>query len=176
MSQLGASIPQTDNATINIDVAMIVRLLDRAIIEVVRSQSAPISGVRVADASRLESYLKEMESFVTWASRQPESDTPKSAPMVIKLDTPLALPAIENDAMWRVAQLLDTARFEVANSQSGGMPNGIKSQDKDRWMSYFADVRRFMGEHVAIVNPVDLPESSPRDPIQGLGRLGLSSD
>jgi len=168
-----SDLPMLENATVNVDVAMIVRLLDRSIVEVVRSQSSGISGVREADAARVGTYLDELDSFTDWSSRQPESDTPKSHPIVINLAVPLAVPPIENDSMWRLAQLLDTARYEVANSASARLPNGASKPDLVRWKSYYSDARRFMLEHVAKVTPVDLPESSPRNAMQGQGATGI---
>ena len=74
----GGALPILPNGSYNIHIAMLVRLIDRAIIEVTKSQSAPGSGVRSADVARIESYCDEMESFVNFSSRLPETDTPKS--------------------------------------------------------------------------------------------------
>jgi hypothetical protein len=169
----GGSLPILPNGTYNVHIAMMVRLIDRAIIEVTRSQSSPGSGVRSADADRIEQYMAEMESFVNFSSRLPETDTPKSHPLAVQFDQPLELPRIENDSMWLLSQMLDTMRIEVGQSASSRQPNGWWKPDLPRVTKYIEDVRTFMAQHVMKVTPVDVPESSPREQIQPTGRLGV---
>ncbi len=170
---MAESLPIVTNATYNIEVATIVRYLDRAIIEVVQSQSAPLSDSHAHDLTRLDSYLVNLHSFLTWAARQPESDTPKSHPIALTLPEAKVVPDIENDALWRVAQMLDTFRFEAVNSETSRRSNGVKAQDLSRWRSYLADVKAFIDDHIRIVQPIDYTESSPRALVQGQGALGV---
>lgn len=167
------SLPIVQNSTYNIEVATVVRYLDRAIIEVVQSQSAPLSDSHAHDLVRLDSYLLSLHSFLTWAARQPESDTPKSHPIALALPEPKKVPDIENDALWRVAQMLDTFRFEAVNSETSRRSNGVKVQDLARWHSYLADVKAFIDDHIRVVQPIDYTESSPRALVQGQGALGV---
>jgi hypothetical protein len=169
----GGSLPILENGSYNVHTAMLVRLIDRAIIEVTKSQSAPGSGVRSADVARIESYMDEMESFVNFSSRLPETDTPKSHPLPIQFDPPVSLPRIENDSMWLLAQMLDTMRIEVGQSASSRQPNGWWKPDLPRVKKYIEDVREFMSGHVQKVTPVDNPESSPRDLVQPRGAMGV---
>ena len=169
----GGSLPLLPNGSYNIHIAMLVRLIDRAIIEVTKSQSAPGSGVRSADVDRIASYMDEMESFVNFSSRLPETDTPKSHPLPIEFDPPLSLPRIENDSMWLLAQMLDTMRIEVGQSASSRQPNGWWKPDLPRVTKYIEDVRVFMSQHVQKVTPVDNPESSPREQVQPRGKMGV---
>jgi hypothetical protein len=169
----GGSLPILENGSYNVHIAMLVRLIDRAIIEVTKSQSAPGSGVRQADAERISSYMDEMESFVRFSSRLPETDTPKSHPLPVQFDAPVALPRIENDSMWLLAQMLDTMRIEVGQSASSRQPNGWWKPDLPRVQKYIEDVRVFMNEHVLKVTPVDNPESSPREQVQPRGKMGV---
>jgi hypothetical protein len=169
----GGSLPILENGSYNIHIAMLIRLIDRAIIEVTKSQSAPGSGVRQADADRIESYMNEMESFVNFSSRLPETDTPKSHPLAVQFDPPLSLPRIENDSMWLLAQMFDTMRIEVGQSASSRQPNGWWKPDLPRVLKYIDDVRVFMAQHVQKVTPVDVPESSPRENVQPRGKMGV---
>jgi len=169
----GGSLPILPNGSYNIHIAMLVRLIDRAVIEVTKSQSAPGSGVRSADVARIESYCDEMESFVNFSSRLPETDTPKSHPLPIEFDPPVVLPRIENDSMWMLAQMLDTMRIEVGQSASSRQPNGWWKPDLPRVKKYIEDIREFMANHVQKVTPVDNPESSPRELVQGRGAMGV---
>jgi hypothetical protein len=169
----GGSLPLLENGSYNIHIAMLVRLIDRAIIEVTKSQSAPGSGVRTADMDRIASYIDEMESFVNFSSRLPETDTPKSHPLPVQFDPPLSLPRIENDSMWLLAQMFDTMRIEVGQSASSRQPNGWWAPDLPRVKKYLDDVRVFMANHVAKVTPVDNPESSPRELVQPRGAMGV---
>lgn len=169
----GGSLPILPNGSYNIHIAMLVRLIDRAIIEVTKSQSAPGSGVRSADAARITSYMDEMESFVNFSSRLPETDTPKSHPLPIEFDPPVSLPRIENDSMWMLAQMFDTMRIEVGQSASSRQPNGWWKPDLPRVKKYIEDVREFMANHVLKVTPVDNPESSPRELVQPRGAMGV---
>lgn len=170
---VGGALPILENGAYNIHTAMLVRLIDRAIVEVTKSQSAPGSGMREADAARIESYMVEMESFVKFSQRLPETDTPKSHPLAIQYDPPIVLPRIENDSMWLLAQMLDTMRIEVGNSASARQPNGWWKPDLARVYKFIEDVRVFMNEHVLKVTPVDNPETSPRDLVQPRGTMGV---
>jgi hypothetical protein len=169
----GGSLPLLPNGSYNIHIAMMVRLIDRAIIEVTKSQSAPGSGVRSADVERIAAYMDEMESFVNFSSRLPETDTPKSHPLPIEFDPPLSLPRIENDSMWLLSQMLDTMRIEIGQSASSRQPNGWWKPDLPRVTKYIDDVRVFMSQHVQKVTPQDTPESSPREQIQPRGKMGV---
>lgn len=170
---MAESLPIIQNSTYNIEVATLVRYIDRAVIEVVQSQSAPLSDSHEHDLTRLDSYLVNINSFLNWASRMPESDTPKSHPIALTLPEPKKVPDIENDALWRVAQMLDTFRFEAVNSESSRRSNGVKVQDLARWKSYLTDIKSFMDDHIRVTHPADFPESTPRAMIQGQGALGV---
>ena len=117
-----STVAISPNCTLNVDVSMLVRMLDRCIVEVVKSQSSPLASVREADMVRFAAYINDLETFTDWAARMPQSDTPKSAPIQIQLDEPLPIPSIENDALWRLAQMLDkvkTARGEKVTDIEG---------------------------------------------------------
>lgn len=168
----GGTLPNLANGTYNIHVAMMVRLVDRAIVEVVGSQSAPGVGMRSADAIRIAQYMKELASFLAYSSKIPETDTPKSFPIAVQFDAPLVLPRIENDSMWLLAQMLDTMRVEIGNSASARIPNGWWTPDIPRITKYIDDVNRFMADHVMKAAGSDYPESSPRDLMLDRGQMG----
>jgi hypothetical protein len=161
------------NQTANLHVAMIVRLLDRVVKEVCESQSSPLTGTRLADYSRIDQYLTELESFTDFANKLPEADYPKSHPLPVQLNEPMKVPAMDNDSLWLLAQLVDTARFEVANSNSSRSPSGFVPADYVRWTQYYSDIRRLVKEHMKVATPTDKPESTPTYPLPAKGALGV---
>ena len=161
------------NTTANLHVAMVVRLLDRVVKEVCDSQSSPLTGTRIADYARIDQYMTELESFTEFANKLPEADYPKSHPQPVALDPAMKIPPMDNDSLWLLAQLVDTARFEVANSNSSRSPSGFLPGDYDRWTSYYSDIRRLVSEHMKKATPTDKPESTPTYPLPPRGALGV---
>jgi hypothetical protein len=161
------------NQTANLHVAMVVRLLDRVIKEVCDSQSSPLTGTRSADYERIGQYMTELESFTDFANALPEADYPKSHPQPVQLNEPFKIPPMDNDSLWLLAQLVDTARFEVANSNSSRSPSGFLPADYKRWTHYYSDIRRLVKDHMQVATPTDKPESTPTYPMPPKGALGI---
>ncbi len=120
----------SQNSTFNVDVAGLVRRLDRVVTEITKSQSSPLAQVRTADTERIAAYIKEAQSYADFVSRKPELDFPKTHGVALPLAVAPVIAGMENDALWDLAQLFDSARFEVANSASSRAPSGLIDPDK----------------------------------------------
>lgn len=163
----------SQNSTFNVDVAGLVRRLDRVVTEIIKSQSSPLAQVRTADTERISSYIKEAQSYADFVSRKPELDFPKTHGVALPLAVAPVITGMENDALWDLAQLFDSARFEVANSASSRAPSGLIDPDKKRFDSYMKTASDFLASHIAKTLPLDLPESAPSIPVSERGELGV---
>lgn len=161
------------NSTRNIDTLGIVLRMDKIIKELIGNQSHGVSVVREADFERSNAYLDELESFVAHCSRRPQQDYPKTYDMEIKLPEPTVVPMMDNLAVLHLAQMVDTWRFEIANSESSRWSSGIHGPDGKRLANYFADYRAFFQEHIATQLPQDYPETVPSYALTGKGALGV---
>jgi len=161
------------NSTRNIDALGIVLRMDKIIKELIGNQSHGVSVVREADFIRSNAYLDELESFVAHCSRRPQQDYPKTYDMEIKLPEPTIVPMMDNLAVLHLAQMVDTWRFEVANSESSRWSSGIHEPDGKRLSNYFSDYRAFFKEHIATQLPQDYPETVPSYALTSKGALGV---
>ena len=160
--------------TKNLDIASLIRRLDRSLVEVTKSQSSGVSGTLPFDFARLESAIKMMKSFKKFAEGLPYMDTPETTPIIINVECYGTIPPIENDSAWDMAQILDTMMLELANSQSSNIGNGfLPPHDGKRFDDYVARLENLIA-HSKGTEPVDYPESSPRADSTGAGVTGIS--
>jgi len=170
------NLPQTgiaQNSTRNIDALGIVLRMDKIVREIIGSQSHGVSVVREADFVRANSYLDELESFVAHCSRRPQQDYVKTYDMEIALPAATVIPMMDNLAILHLAQMVDTWRFEIANSETSRWSSGIHGPDGVRMAVWFADYRAFFTDHIATQLPQDYPETVPSYPLTGRGALGV---
>lgn len=168
---MGTEIVQ--NSTRNIDCFGIVLRMDKIVKELIGSQSHGVSVVREADFERANSYLDELESFVAHCSRRPQQDYTKTYEQEMPLPAPTVVPMMDNLAVLHVAQMVDTWRFEIANSETSRWSSGIHGPDAKRMANWFADYRTFFKDHIATQLPQDYPETVPSFPLTGRGALGV---
>lgn len=160
--------------TKNLDIASLIRRLDRSMVEVTKSQSSAVSGTLPFDFARLESAIVMIKSYKAFAAGLPFMDTPETTPVVIGVECYGTIPAIENDTGWDMAQLLDTMILELANSQSSNIGNGfLPPHDGKRFDDYVLRLEKLIA-HSKGTEPVDYPESSPRADSTGAGVTGIS--
>lgn len=161
------------NSTRNIDALGIVLRMDKIVKELIGNQSQGVSSFHPDDFIRATAYLNELEAFVNHCNRQPPQDYTKSYDIEIKLPEPTPVPMMDNLAVLHLAQMVDTWRFEVANSETSRKGSGIHEPDFKRMKNYFANYRAFMDEHIANQLPLDYPETVPSFPLVGRGALGV---
>ena len=161
--------------TRNLDIASLIRRVDRSLVEVTKSQSSGVSGTLPFDFTRLESAIKMMKSFKKFAEGLPFMDTPETTPILIDVVCYGTVPPIENDSGWDMAQILDTVILELANSQSSNIGNGfLPPHDGARFDTYVARLEALIA-HSKGTEPVDYPESSPRSESTGQGVTGINT-
>ena len=162
--------------TLNTDTFGYVSRIDRFLLESLNQASANTSNLKTADFNRLKSYLSALRSYLDHVSEEPELDLPESNPKEYTLPEMPSLKAVENDDLADCCRLLELCRFEIANSQSSRQSSGLIAYDKVRQVSIIEKAERFLKNYVAVVQPVDLPESSPRNITTGSGFLGIEPD
>lgn len=161
------------NSTCNMDIASVCRRLDRIVVEITHSNSAPLTTVRAADLIRIRKYLQAAQSHADLSAKKPEEDWVKSGSIPMSLPNAPGVPPMENDDLWDLAQKIDSLRFEMANSNSSRAPSGISEPDKIRFDSVIKSAEQYIEEHLTKQMPMDFPESAPSIPIPAQGALGV---
>jgi len=118
--------------TKNID----VRLLGRTILlfrdEVLKSASSGVFNVDAYDMARLESYIARLEKDLAHVISQPKLDLPKSHPNVIPMEDLPTDYNLDSPAVEYVLRIFDAGYFELVNSQSSDLSNGLEVADSGR--------------------------------------------
>jgi hypothetical protein len=156
--------------TYNMDVLVIVRLLNRFIEEVSRSQSAGTTQATSADVTRLLSYTAATRTFVNHVINQPVLDLPETHPRTIDLPSLSEIPDMENDAFFAAAMLLETARDELIKSASTRLSSNLVPFDTTRLTAIIDKCDALVTQYIQVSTPIDLPESSPRSAMPPAGR------
>jgi hypothetical protein len=167
------ALPITTNATYNTDVYGLVRRINRFIEEISLSQSSGVAKTSVFDVARAKSYITAVRTYMGWVLDQPELDLPETGPKITLLPTPPVIPPMENESLYDLAVLLEIARDELANSQSSRMSSNLIAFDAGRLTSVLAKADAFITDYITVVDPLDLPESSPGQGLTGPGKGGV---
>jgi hypothetical protein len=162
--------------TLNTDVVGYVARLDRYLIEAMNQASANTSNLKSADFQRLLSYSSARRAYLDYVSDEPDLDLPESNPKEYILDEPPKMRAIESDDLADICRMLELERYEMVHSPSARQSSGIIAFDKDRQVALIEKGERFLKNYVASVQPVDLPESSPRNETTGKGAIGINTE
>ena len=157
----------------NLDVTYCNDKLCRYTYEVIKSVSANLSATITFDAARTLSYFSDMDAAIAYVVSQPQLDLPESHPTMHAIEPFPEIPNMESDEMDHIVRLLKAARTELVNSQSSRMGAGLLPFDAFRVTALVAKARQFMVDYVAKRLPMDLPESSPQQPMTGAGRGGV---
>lgn len=157
----------------NLDVTYVNDKLCRYAYEVMKSVSSGLAATNSFDQARLDKYFNDVDAAVAYVTKQPQLDLPESHPTLHAIEAYPEIPNMESDEMDHVARLLKSARTELVNSQSARMGAGFLPFDAGRVTSLVAKARQFLQEYIAKQQPMDLPESSPQQPMTGAGRGGV---
>jgi hypothetical protein len=161
--------------TNNHDIAGLVRRLDRALVEVTKSQSSTISGTLRFNTARLTTYIASARSYRMWASSEPFMDCPATTPLFIEVPCYGQVVPMDNDSAADIAQLLDTAILELQSADSGRVSNGFAvKEDGTRFDNTITRIEKLVLNFMQKIEPVDYPESSPRAMSTGQGNTGLA--
>lgn len=159
--------------TYNMDVSGVIRRLRRFRKETVKSASANLASVSDADFARAKSYLAAALQHLDWVVGTPQLDLPELSPREIDMGEPEKLDMPENESLVDLMRLYDAAEFEIGHSQSSRQTTGIISHDEKRIRDIIAKMNSLLDDYIAVILPLDLPESAPQRTMTGPGNIGV---
>lgn len=159
--------------TYNTDVFGFVRRINRFIEEVFKGASSGVSKTSQFDVARAQSYITALRGYLAWVIGQPELDLPETSSRAIALPVSPKIPGIENESLYDLAVLLELARDELANSQSSRLSSNLIPFDAKRLESILDKADAFIANYVLVIDPLDLPETSPAYPMAPGGLTGV---
>jgi len=160
-------------ATYNTDVFGFVRRINRFIEEVFKGQSSGVSKTSQFDVARAQSYIGALRGYLAWVLAQPELDLPETSSRAIALPASPKIPSIENESLYDLAVLLELARDELAHSQSSRLSSNLIQFDAKRLEAILDKVDAFITSYILVIDPLDLPETSPSYPMAPPGLTGV---
>jgi len=157
----------------NTDIAGLHARINRFIVEHNKSVSANVSQVNPFDQARWLSYLTALETYHAWMTGQPQLDLPETAPLPINLEADPEITDVDNESVNDILRMLVALREEVINSQSARNPVGMVVHDTGRFLAQISKIRAFINDYIAVILPLDQPESSPSAPMNTVGAKGV---
>lgn len=161
--------------TYNHDVSGICSRLTRFSVELYKSVSSGGAFTNEFDQQRWSDYLDAADRYIDHIVGQPQIDAPESHPRKITLDClpDVEILAVENESIRDCLYYLKLATFETANSQSSRMAAGLLPFDESRCRAMIEKSRRLLVDYVTVIQPLDLPESTPSRTMSGSGKTGI---
>jgi len=156
---------------LNHDIAGVCRRINHFIIELQFSVSGGVAEVTPFDQERLQSYLSAVRSYRDWVIAQPQLDLSKTHPRNIEVGPDPETDDVENESVRDIVYMLELCRDELVKSPSASMPAGFNVFDDKRAMALITKVQNFLDKYVKVVTPLDLPESTPVQPLTGPGAI-----
>lgn len=157
----------------NHDIIGLSSRINRFITELQKSASSSVAHFSSFDADRLGSYLDAVDEYHAFINDQPQLDLPESAPMEWPVEQRTELVDTENESVNDACRMFWTLDVELLNSQSARMPAGLISFDSTRLGAISKKIRAFLTGYISKTQPIDLPESSPREHSTGHGERGV---
>lgn len=160
----------------NHDIVWLYDLTSRFYYEVMKSQSAPVSGMIVPDQARLESYIKTLRSAISWIQAVPLLDLPETHPRPYTLEPFPEEINVENESINVIMRLLRASSVELVNSQSARFSSRLQPFDEARFQAVLSKIETFLNDFIRKDNnvPLDLPESSPEEKVGTDGLTGVT--
>jgi hypothetical protein len=161
--------------TYNHDVSGICRRMHRFTYELYKCVSAGGAFVNEFDQDRWGQYLDAADVYISHCVAQPQLDLPESHPRLIDVEL---LPdeqimSVENESIVDAMYLMKLSIVELMDSQSSRMGAGLLPFDERRARALISKARHLLNDYVAVVQPLDLPESSPAHAMSGEGQKGI---
>jgi len=157
----------------NLDATYLADKIARYAGEVQLSVSSNVAFVNEFDMARLQGYLTDIDRAVTYINNQPQLDLPESHPMLHSIQPFPALRNLESDEWDHVVRLLRAGYIELVNSQSARLGAGLMPFDSRRVSALVAKCRQWLDDYVSARSPMDLPETSPQEPMSQHGQHGV---
>lgn len=158
----------------NMDVAGLIRRIRRFKQEIHKCNSAGLMFVTEKDLERIQSYFDSLNVYFDWMMSQPMQDFVKWHPTDIDLGVAPTLEAIENEALWDLLVMFEGLEVEVGLSGSAGMHTSMQVPDETRFREIIEKMGNFLTDYISEVQPLDVPESSPKAQLAGKGKLSRS--
>lgn len=159
----------------NHDIVFLHDMLNRFIVELLKSQSSGVSGMIIADQSRLESYIQSLRVAHDWIQAQPMLDLPETHPRPYPLEPAPEVPerGVENEGINQMVRLMVALRTELVNSQSARFSTRLQPFDSTRFVAIVDKAEAFLNNYIRQTTPIDMPESSPREAMTTDGMMGV---
>ncbi len=146
--------------------------LNRVIFETLHSASAGGVAYSEADIKRQRQYTNDLLSNHDHIMGEPELDLPETHPRVYELRAVPAVVHVENDGSNDLVRLYELTRDELINSQSARKASSLADFDDKRFVDNVNKIQHKI-DYIEKVQPIDLPESIPKEPLKGPGRKGV---
>lgn len=157
----------------NLDVTYLADKIARYAGEVQMSVSSNVAFVNEFDMQRLQDYLTDIDAAIAYIINQPQLDLPESHPMMNAIQPFPAMRDMESDEWDHVVRLLRSGYIELVNSQSARLGAGLMPFDARRVTALVAKTRQWLDDYVSKRSPMDLPETSPQQPMSPAGKSGV---
>ncbi len=161
------------NAIHNMDIVTLYNMSNRTILEIQKSSSESATSFHPQDITRIKSYSEAMKTFKEWVVTQPRQDHPETHPDLIPLESSQEYLKGENDAFNQLQRMVIAARNELIMSASANYTTWIETHDGERFDEYMQKYDSLVEDYIEKIQPIDTPESSPREGSQGGGRRNV---
>jgi len=118
--------------TKNIDVMNICKHLMTFRKEVLESGSADVFNYDADDLARLESYIGRAEVVINFSATSPKLDLPKWHAKEMSIPSIVEDYDVQSANVEYILRVFDASYFELAESQSSDLSNGLEAADKSR--------------------------------------------
>lgn len=156
----------------NHDILQVNDTFYRMIKEAEHCASANVSVLSKFDLGRFHEYLNDLESQLNWVQDQPELDLPETHPTVWEYKDPEPQIDVENEGINHLSRLWRLARGEMVNCQSARLSVRLLGFDEGRVRAVIGKSRKFLDDYLSQRAAMDLPESSPQEPVSPPGLTG----
>ena len=157
----------------NHDLLMIADKCDRIKVELQRSQSNPVSGMTDHDIARFKTYIDDLKALKAWVIDQPVLDLPETHPREFVVPEAPETIAVESEVINHLVRMIDALRVEMVNCQSARYASSMIGHDGTRFDAVTDKMLKFVDDYVVGNTPLDLPESSPSEPVAPAGSKGV---
>ena len=158
--------------TYNHDIAGYWERSNRAIVEILHSASSGTTGYSKSDIARVKQYINDIDSFHEYAQDQPELDLVETHPKLYTLKAAPVVKPLENPASNDLVRLFVVTRDELVSSTSSRKASRLNSFDSKRLHDNSQKIHNLI-DYIEKVQPIDLPESTPRELLTGPGSTGI---
>lgn len=145
--------------TKNIDVMNACKHIRLFRTEVHQSGSADVFNYDAYDLERLETYIARFERVVAFIAASPKLDLPKWHRNEMDIPAYNGDLDVQSANVEYILRVLDAAYFEIAESQSSDLSNGLEDADKGRLDKLIQRLKDWV-QAIKDSEQVDMPETA----------------